>query len=118
MNISTDNKFAYMGDATDLAKMWAHLAAHQPIADQRGYGKAWIEMCEQRTPKVAKDAAVAARNATYMAGAIVRKINAAARAAEAAYAACVEHQSAITSSRIVMEEVESVRRHLAIAAAA
>jgi len=41
---------------TDLDEMWAALEAHQPIADARGYGLEWREMCEQRTPEAARAA--------------------------------------------------------------
>lgn len=116
MNILAGNRFPDMGDATDMAIMWARLEAHQPSADRRGYGAEWRKMCEERTAEAARAAALAARAATYGAGDLVRKINAAARAAEAAYAACVEQQSAMTSSRVITEEIESVARHLAIAA--
>jgi hypothetical protein len=90
--------------------MWKWLGEHQSVADQRGYGAAWKIMCEERTAEAAKNAALTARGATYGAGQpMARKINAAARAAEAAYAAIVESQSAMTSDRIVWEEIESVR---------
>ena len=32
-----------------LDQMWDRLAQHQPFADERGYGKAWARMCEERT---------------------------------------------------------------------
>ena len=35
-----------------LDQMWEQLAAHQPIADQRGYGGAWKQLCEERTTAV------------------------------------------------------------------
>ena len=28
-----------------LEEMWERLAAHQPFADERGYGPAWARMC-------------------------------------------------------------------------
>lgn len=45
---------------TDLNKMWSALASHQPLADKKGYGKAWAKMCNDRTDAVAWDAAIAA----------------------------------------------------------
>ena len=35
-----------------LDQMWEQLAAHQPLADQRGYGGAWKQLCEERTTAV------------------------------------------------------------------
>ena len=35
-----------------LDQMWEQLAAHQPLADQRGYGGAWNQLCEERTTTV------------------------------------------------------------------
>ena len=35
-----------------LDQMWEQLAAHQPLADQRGYGGAWRQMCEERSATV------------------------------------------------------------------
>ena len=43
--------------------MWQRLAQHQPFADARGYGPAWAEMCRERTPDAAVNAARAARAA-------------------------------------------------------
>lgn len=37
-----------------LEEMWQRLAAHQPFADERGYGVAWARMCEERTPEAAR----------------------------------------------------------------
>jgi len=48
---------------TNLDTMWIRLAEHQPIADERGYGKKWKRMCEERTPKAAEAAAREAREA-------------------------------------------------------
>jgi len=45
---------------TDLDEMWAALEAHQPIADARGYGLEWREMCRERTPESATAAGAAA----------------------------------------------------------
>jgi hypothetical protein len=42
---------------TDLTKMWEALAAHQPVADRRGYGPAWAEMCDKKTEEAARNAA-------------------------------------------------------------
>ncbi len=36
-----------------LDEMWARLEAHQPFADQGGYGPAWKRMCDDRTEDVA-----------------------------------------------------------------
>ena len=36
-----------------LDHMWARLEAHQPFADERGYGPAWKQMCQDRTRKTA-----------------------------------------------------------------
>ena len=36
----------------------------QPLADEKGFGEAWQDMCELKTPKAAYDAADAARAAT------------------------------------------------------
>jgi hypothetical protein len=36
-----------------LDEMWERLEAHQPFADQRGYGPAWKQMCEERTRQTA-----------------------------------------------------------------
>lgn len=49
----------------NIDQMWERLAAHQPYADQRGYGEAWARMCAERT----KDAAKAARAVASTAGA-------------------------------------------------
>ena len=35
-----------------LDQMWEQLQAHQPLADQRGYGGAWKQLCEERTTAV------------------------------------------------------------------
>ena len=43
-----------------IDQMWERLAAHQPYADQRGYGEAWAQMCAERTPEAAEAAAAAA----------------------------------------------------------
>jgi len=37
-----------------LDEMWARLEAHQPFADQRGYGPAWKQMCQDRTRQTAE----------------------------------------------------------------
>jgi hypothetical protein len=42
-----------------IEEMWIRLIAHQPFADQRGYGAAWAHMCEERTPEAAKNAEAA-----------------------------------------------------------
>ena len=36
-----------------IDQMWEQLTAHQPFADQRGYGEAWARMCEEKTPEAA-----------------------------------------------------------------
>ena len=36
-----------------LDQMWARLEAHQPFADERGYGPAWERLCQDRTRKTA-----------------------------------------------------------------
>ena len=36
-----------------IDQMWEQLTAHQPFADQRGYGEAWARMCEVKTPEAA-----------------------------------------------------------------
>lgn len=41
-------------DAMTLDHMWARLEAHQPFANERGYGPAWKQMCQDRTRKTAK----------------------------------------------------------------
>lgn len=46
---------------TDLDEMWARLGEHQSFADERGYGREWRKMCEQRTKIAAADAEMAAR---------------------------------------------------------
>ena len=43
-----------------MEEMWERLAAHQPIANERGYGPAWARMCEERTQDAAWAAAAAA----------------------------------------------------------
>ena len=43
-----------------IDQMWEQLTAHQPFADQRGYGEAWARMCEEKTPEAAWAAAVRA----------------------------------------------------------
>ncbi len=48
---------------SDFAEMWARLEQHQSFADERGYGKKWKRMCEERTPESARAAAWAARAA-------------------------------------------------------
>jgi hypothetical protein len=35
-----------------LDQMWEQLQAHQPLADQRGYGGAWKQLCEERSATV------------------------------------------------------------------
>ena len=64
-------------EMTELEKMWAELAKHQPTADKKGYGKAWARMCNERTADAAEAAEAAADAAAY----------AAAVDADAAYAA-------------------------------
>ena len=59
-----------------LDLMWRKFEAHQPFADERGYGEAWRRMCEER----AVEAATAAWDAT----------RAAAWDAAAEYAAAVD----------------------------
>jgi len=56
---------------SDLDTMWDRLTQHQPIADERGYGKEWRRMCEERTPESATDAGEEAwsAGAAYAAGA-------------------------------------------------
>jgi hypothetical protein len=34
---------------TTIDQMWKRFEQHQPFADERGYGKAWRKMCEERT---------------------------------------------------------------------
>lgn len=46
---------------TDLTEMWERLEAHQPYADEQGYGKAWAKMCDERNQSVALAAAAAAK---------------------------------------------------------
>ena len=48
-----------------IDQMWEQLTAHQPFADQRGYGEAWARMCEEKTPEAAwaAEAAEAAADA-------------------------------------------------------
>lgn len=58
-------------------EMWTRLEAHQPYADERGYGSEWQAMCKKRTAK----AALAAEAAAEAAG---RRARAAEAAAEAA----------------------------------
>jgi hypothetical protein len=52
-----------------LDEMWKRLEAHQSFADQRGYGKQWKQMCEQRAAEVADaaDAVAAAAAASWAA---------------------------------------------------
>lgn len=40
-----------------LEEMWNRLAVHQPFADARGYGPEWANMCNERTPIAADQAA-------------------------------------------------------------
>ena len=37
-----------------IDQLWDRLAAHQPHADQRGYGKEWQSMCRDRTQQSAQ----------------------------------------------------------------
>jgi hypothetical protein len=37
-----------------IDEMWDRLAAHQPYADQRGYGKEWQALCKYRTQQSAQ----------------------------------------------------------------
>jgi hypothetical protein len=48
------------GKMSDLNEMWARLEEYQPIADKRGYGNQWKQMCEKRTPEAAEKAEKAA----------------------------------------------------------
>jgi hypothetical protein len=41
---------------SDIAEMWAALEAHQSRADERGYGREWRRMCQERTPEAAMEA--------------------------------------------------------------
>jgi len=66
---------------SNLAEMWSRLEAHQSFADERGYGKEWRLMCEQRT----EEATEAARAAACAAA------EAAEEAAEAWAMAATEH---------------------------
>lgn len=71
---------------TDLTQMWEALASHQPVANEKGYGKAWAKMCKKRTVEAANAADAAAAEA-----ADLRASCAAAYAADAvAYADAVE----------------------------
>jgi hypothetical protein len=36
-----------------IDRMWERLAEHQRYADERGYGEAWAEMCQERTSEAA-----------------------------------------------------------------
>ena len=68
-----------------IEEMWIRLTAHQPFADQRGYGPEWAKMCAERTPDAAQEAAWAASDAA--AWALVARAEEAARAAWAQEAA-------------------------------
>ena len=70
-----------------LDEMWMRLAEHQPFADQRGYGKQWKQMCEQRTEEAADAARAAADAAARAADAARAAADAADAAADAAWAA-------------------------------
>jgi len=43
-----------------IEQMWQKFEAHQPKADELGYGEAWRKMCEERTKTTAFLAATAA----------------------------------------------------------
>ena len=64
---------------TTIDQMWTRLAQHQPFADERGYGKEWRTMCEERLPEAADEAADEVEAVSYAAWAAAR---AAAWAAE------------------------------------
>jgi len=64
---------------TTLDQMWEKFEAHQPFADELGYGPGWRRMCEERTEE-------AMRAAYATAWVTARAIDAAAAAASAASA--------------------------------
>ena len=43
-----------------LEEMWQRLEQHQPFANARGYGEAWVSMCREQTREAALNAAKAA----------------------------------------------------------
>ena len=69
---------------TDLTEMWDALAAHQHIADHKGYGKAWARMCSERTAAAARTAARTADDTDDVAAARTAARTAAAAADDAA----------------------------------
>jgi len=71
---------------TEMEKMWAEMAKHQPIADRRGYGTQWQCMCGLKTEEAAKAARDAAWSAK-AAGWAAWSAKAAAQAVKAAQAA-------------------------------
>ena len=78
---------------TDLTLMWKALATHQPIADKRGYGTEWKQMCAEKTSD-AIDAAWSAADAAAW-DAADAALAAAADAAAWAVAAAKHMQRAI-----------------------
>jgi hypothetical protein len=42
---------------SEMEKMWAEMAKHQPIADEQGYGDEWARMCDLKTLEAAMAAA-------------------------------------------------------------
>ena len=61
--------------------MWKCLALLQPVADERGFGAEWSEMCRERTSESAKNAATArsvnvARTAATWAAVAVERMDA------------------------------------------
>lgn len=51
-----------------LEEMWTRLVAHQPFADERGYGPEWAVMCAERTFDTALAAAKRVRTLAGRAG--------------------------------------------------
>jgi hypothetical protein len=52
---------------TKLDELWVEAAKYQSIADDKGYGKAWAEMCRLRTERACKAASRAAYAAAVVA---------------------------------------------------
>ena len=70
---------------TKLDEMWVEVAKYQSIADDKGHGKTWAEMCRLRTVEACRAASNAAAanadNAAYAAAAYAAKYAYAASAA-------------------------------------
>jgi len=87
--------------------MWEKFEAHQPFADELGYGPEWKAMCEQRTEDAAETAADAAEDAVEYADACAE---CAAYAADAASVAVAVLDNAAVAEHWAEQAIEFINK--------